>query len=194
MNNVERFADLDDSAAVLFTSTDARKSSVTGSRMFTTNALTDPDQGHIMRGQLTTPASVVSYILAGNATLTLVSKKTGSRLTLKFQRPDPEPSRRRPVFAKVLTGSDNVNDFEFVGTIWPDATWTYKHSAKSRVTENAPSVAALKWMVRLLNMAPEALLAQAEVWHEGRCGRCGRKLTVPSSIESGFGPECVKMI
>jgi hypothetical protein len=29
-----------------------------------------------------------------------------------------------------------------------------------------------------------------EVWHEGRCGRCGRRLTVPESIESGLGPEC----
>jgi len=26
--------------------------------------------------------------------------------------------------------------------------------------------------------------------HEGKCGRCGRKLTVPLSIETGIGPEC----
>jgi hypothetical protein len=32
------------------------------------------------------------------------------------------------------------------------------------------------------------------VWHEGRCGRCGRKLTVPESIESGFGPECASIL
>jgi hypothetical protein len=31
------------------------------------------------------------------------------------------------------------------------------------------------------------------VWHEGSCARCGKKLTVPESIESGFGPECVKL-
>lgn len=29
-----------------------------------------------------------------------------------------------------------------------------------------------------------------EVWHEGRCGRCGRALTVPESIASGIGPVC----
>jgi hypothetical protein len=29
-----------------------------------------------------------------------------------------------------------------------------------------------------------------EVWHEGRCGACGRRLTVPESIERGLGPEC----
>jgi hypothetical protein len=31
-----------------------------------------------------------------------------------------------------------------------------------------------------------------EIWHQGRCGKCGKVLTVPKSIESGFGPECSK--
>jgi hypothetical protein len=31
-----------------------------------------------------------------------------------------------------------------------------------------------------------------EVWHEGKCGKCGRALTVPSSILTGIGPECSK--
>jgi hypothetical protein len=31
-----------------------------------------------------------------------------------------------------------------------------------------------------------------EFWHEGRCAQCGKRLTVPESIQSGFGPECVK--
>lgn len=29
-----------------------------------------------------------------------------------------------------------------------------------------------------------------QIFHEGRCGRCGRVLTVPESVETGFGPEC----
>jgi hypothetical protein len=33
-----------------------------------------------------------------------------------------------------------------------------------------------------------------EVWHEGTCGKCGRALTVPSSIENGLGPECIKSL
>jgi hypothetical protein len=27
---------------------------------------------------------------------------------------------------------------------------------------------------------------------EGKCGKCGRALTVPSSILTGIGPECSK--
>jgi hypothetical protein len=32
------------------------------------------------------------------------------------------------------------------------------------------------------------------VYHKGQCGRCGRELTVPESIKSGFGPECIKYV
>lgn len=34
------------------------------------------------------------------------------------------------------------------------------------------------------------LPSQIEVWHEGRCGACGRRLTVPESIANGLGPVC----
>ena len=33
-----------------------------------------------------------------------------------------------------------------------------------------------------------------EMLHEGRCGRCARRLTVPASVASGIGPECAKMV
>ena len=32
------------------------------------------------------------------------------------------------------------------------------------------------------------------IHHENRCGRCGKRLTVPESIESGYGPECIKLM
>ena len=37
-------------------------------------------------------------------------------------------------------------------------------------------------------------ITKADGWHEGRCGRCGRKLTVPESIEAGYGPECINLV
>ncbi len=30
--------------------------------------------------------------------------------------------------------------------------------------------------------------------HEGRCGRCGHRLTTPLSVETGIGPECCKIM
>jgi hypothetical protein len=45
----------------------------------------------------------------------------------------------------------------------------------------------------LESIAKGALPSGWEFRHEGRCGRCGRTLTVPESIDSGFGPECINL-
>lgn len=153
-------------------------------------------------GQLRGRDAVLEFVRAGNATLTIVSKATGTRYTYKFQRPknfEPSPMRPyAPVFCKVLTGADNEGDFEFVGTMWPehvdlpDGAQVYRHGKSSRITLGAPSVKALVWFIRnALHPNGADALDKCEVWHEGRCGRCGRKLTVPSSVESGYGPECI---
>ena len=33
-----------------------------------------------------------------------------------------------------------------------------------------------------------------EIWHEGCCGCCGRRLTVPASVELGYGPDCAEIL
>lgn len=49
------------------------------------------------------------------------------------------------------------------------------------------------WFWRTLTSGRE-FPAGFEFWHEGRCARCSRRLTVPESVASGFGPECVKLV
>lgn len=158
-----------------------------------------------MRGTLNSKASIRQYVEAGNATVTVVSKATGKRYTLKFTRPPEEgdayKDERRPIWVKLLNGSDNVSDYVFLGTVWrEDGKWVngdlrYVHSKKSSVGVDAPGCKAARWLIAALGPSKsEDVLAQCEVWHEGRCGRCGRKLTVPSSVESGFGPECITHI
>jgi hypothetical protein len=159
---------------------------------------------------LTSPAAVRQYIEAGAATLTIVSARTQTRYTFKFKRPDAkpgEPLHARPVWVSLLSGPDNESNYSFLGTCFPDVPkgdpvpvgtpFRYRHSHKSKVTGDAPSVRALTWFLTVLYAAgtvPTTLLAQAECWHEGRCGRCGRALTVPASIASGFGPECIQHV
>ena len=147
-----------------------------------------------MAGALTTSIDLRRFLLAGHAIVTVKSRKTGSRFTFKFSRPDEEPNqpRERPIWVRVLSGADNNSDYAYLGTVWIDAQgiWAYRHGRKSRVAENAPSVAAAKWFIAILQRDPAKLFETAEIWHEGRCGRCGRRLTVPESISTGFGPEC----
>ena len=50
---------------------------------------------------------------------------------------------------------------------------------------------AFAWFWRVLNGSGN-FPAGFEFWHEGRCCRCGKRLTVPESIQGGIGPECIK--
>lgn len=65
-------------------------------------------------------------------------------------------------------------------------------TGKSRLADNS-------WPVRILRRVlarlwrGELAVVESHGWkvhHEGRCGKCGRRLTVPESIETGLGPEC----
>lgn len=126
-------------------------------------------------------------MLAGHATVTLVSKRTGTRFTYEIGSPkNSESNDFQPRFVKVLTGPENTGDYTFVATIFD--RFDLRHSKKSSVGPSAPSVVAFRWAWTSLmrGIMPDTL----EIWHEGRCGRCGRKLTVPESIASGLGPEC----
>lgn len=123
-----------------------------------------------------------AFILAGNARVTLESAASGARFTFKVTAADDG----RAHFVKVLTGQDNESDYEFLGTIFADGR--FARGRKSRLSADAPSARAFEWAWPRLSAGriPTGL----NVWHEGRCGRCNRPLTVPASIASGFGPEC----
>lgn len=157
-----------------------------------------------MAGQFHDIASIRKYIEAGNAIVTIRSKVTTDRFTFKFVRPEEQPNRERPIWARLMMGSDNETNYSMMGTFWPNqdtgGAWhvRYAHYTKFlKVKEDANSVKAAKWLfyrVYVCESVPAPLFDQAEIWHEGCCGRCGRRLTVPESIASGFGPECVKMV
>lgn len=127
------------------------------------------------------------FMLAGNATFTIVSGKTGARFTYKVRAKEVDGGRTLH-FVSVLTGADNENDFTFLGTIFDGRE--FRHGHKSHIGPDAPSAKAFAWAFsRILG---GTLGTDASIHHEGKCGRCGRKLTVPSSIETGLGPECAE--
>lgn len=144
-----------------------------------------------MRGQLKTIEAARAYVFGGEGRITLLSKRTGDRFTYKLSRPPAEEGKRRPIFVRVLSGPDNGSDYTFLGSIWPSPEGArYAHSQRSRVGSDAPSVVAFEWFVGVLARQDAARFEQLELFHEGTCGRCGRPLTVPESIESGLGPVC----
>ncbi len=144
-------------------------------------------------GKITTTADARTYMLAGKATVTLVSVKTGTRFTYTIKAGAAEPPD--VWFVSVLTGSDNEEDYRYLGRI--DARmrfWAGRRTPKpGDVGPEAPSSKAFAWAWSTAIGGGE-IPATLQIWHEGRCGRCARKLTVPSSIASGMGPECANKV
>lgn len=141
-----------------------------------------------MSGLLKTAEQVNEFMLAGNATITLVSKKTGTRFTYKVTAPENSKGAVSH-FVKVLTGQDNEGHYQYLGQIYDHQDYT--HGKKSKIGPDTPSAKAFRWffqMVIVERHEPEE--KGMEIYHEGKCGRCGRKLTVPESILRGIGPEC----
>ena len=126
---------------------------------------------------------ILTFILAGKAKFTLRSKQTGKHFTYMMIK--SKDGQR--FYVKVLTGPDNTSDYSFLGTIF-DASGDYVTGKKSRIASGAPSSKAFKYFWKHVTEGP--LPEQLEFWHEGKCGKCGRTLTVPESIAVGIGPIC----
>jgi hypothetical protein len=130
----------------------------------------------------------VRFMLAGDAHVTIVSIRTGTRFTYRVAAPKQGPSAAVR-FVSVLTSPDT---YTFLGTIFIQQQNRFAHSMKSPIGPDAPSVKAFAWVWRHLSTG--IMPAQIEMWHEGKCGRCGRRLTTPTSIATGMGPECSKKL
>ncbi len=128
-------------------------------------------------------AAAREFALAGNAKITLVSRTTGTRYTYKVVR-IPEPKGPASHFVRVLSGPDNETHYTYLGAI---IGGNFVHGHKSQFSTEAACARVLAWAWPRLGKHP--LL---EVWHEGRCGACGRTLTVPESLARGIGPECAR--
>ena len=136
----------------------------------------------------TTAATAISLplsrlLLAGNATFTVRSLKTGAHFTFKVKTPKGDNAGKIH-FVSLLTGTDNENNFSYFGFI---KAGVFIHGgAKARVGMDAPSVRAFQWVWNRVDSLPEGV----EFLPACSCMRCGRKLTHPTSVEMAIGPEC----
>ncbi len=134
--------------------------------------------------------AVRRFMLAGSAKFTIVSKPTGTRFTYHVRK--SAKASRDYFYVSVLVGPDNGADYAYLGFLAPRPGRVHEFShggTKALVGKDAPSAKAFAWFwerMRLAHRVPSTM----EFHHEGRCGRCGRSLTVPESIETGLGPEC----
>ena len=126
------------------------------------------------------------FIKVGHAVFTIQNRRTGNHLTFRVTR----RADRDLWFVEVLRGPDNENDYLYVGAIFGHE---FRLTRRSRVGEDSMSFRVFRWLHQYLESQVD-LPASVSVYHEGCCGRCGRRLTVPQSIRQGFGPECIQHV
>jgi len=68
-----------------------------------------------------------------------------------------------------------------------------KLTANSKVTDKSWSLRLLRRCLACVWTDQDISEHGFELMHEGRCGRCGRPLTRPESIQSGIGPICATL-
>lgn len=132
---------------------------------------------------MTNANDIRRFALAGKATITLSSKKTGKRFTYKINKVPDSDDR---FFVKLLTGPENETDYRYLAFLQGTQL---KRTAKSYGHAEDPSFQAVLYFCQKV-LKNGQIPDQLEVRHEGRCGRCNRKLTTPESIDRGIGPEC----
>ena len=142
-------------------------------------------------GRFLKAEDVAKFVLAGNARITLVSQRTGKRFTYWVRQAPPKEKGQEPKpslwWVSVLVGPENTKDYLYLGSLKGDLP-EFVRTGKTKVEADDPRWVAFSdsWAEVVEGEMPEGV----EVWHDGRCGRCGRELTVPESVARGLGDEC----
>jgi len=150
-------------------------------------------------GTITDPKKALAYMLQPNTNIvTFQSAKTGERRTFRVKPMDKVAVAENGIkdqrfFVSFLSGQDNTRDYTYLGQILNGKFTLTQKSRATGITEQTPAFVIFKAAFETLMVAttmPKMLL----VTHSGRCGKCHKALTVPQSVNDGFGPECVNSV
>lgn len=136
-----------------------------------------------------------AFALAGNAILTLQSLRTGVHFTYRVkQARDRNTDEPQPgvYFVSLLTsGSADEGSFHYLGMIKENEFFATKATNGRQLS---PSFKAFQFFFNTSTWKDGQIHPELVIRHENHCGRCGRTLTHPESIDLGIGPECIKMM
>jgi hypothetical protein len=142
----------------------------------------------------------VSPIFNGFFTIT---SPTGEHRTFRIHtQPDAESQLkrgRREPFApgkriiSLLVGPDNGRDYKGFGFVTDDGISVWRKFARNNPRADATThekYANLVWSLATDGENSPFYRKGARLLFEGRCIKCNRRLTEPTSIKLGIGPEC----
>jgi len=134
----------------------------------------------------------LKFMLAGTCAFTMVSGKTGVKLSYKLvKRKSNEEKGEYIYFMRVIRGTKDI----YAGLLVynkEEGEMKFIKGKKGQLYPNDVYVKSILYVINNLNR--ENYSMNIKIYHEGRCGRCGRRLTTPKSIMTGIGPECAKKV
>ena len=129
------------------------------------------------------------FFLGGKATFTVQNSETGQHRTYKIRKSNPTPQYPNPAwFIKQMTGTDNESHYSYIGML-NTTTGGITLTRASKFAEGSDVVKSARWVMCRVILGLQ-IPDQMEIRHSGKCGRCGRLLTTPESLDRGIGPEC----
>ena len=140
------------------------------------------------------PPERLDVIGLHNGFITLTNPAKGTHRTVQVYTVKSGPMKGRGLRRlALLSGPDNgssYSDFGFVG----QGAMAGKIVVYPRLRSSPGQKRGFYDLVgdMLANPVKWSNNRGAEYLVAGACRRCNRRLTVPASIDSGFGPECVK--
>ncbi len=139
-----------------------------------------------------------TFVLAGDATFTLELPATYAEThqlkphyTFNVNMKEADGKFPDTWFVKLLTGPDNKSDYSYVGMVEPFNGNVRLTRASKLTADSLVYKLLLRTLSRVWKDEQSALAEHGfKLHHEGRCGRCGKPLTTPLSVERGIGPDC----
>lgn len=125
-----------------------------------------------------------SFLTAGRAEFTVDNGK-GEHFTFKVLASKRIPNRLNVY--RVAVGR------HYMGGLQRESL-TYVVSNKGEFSNPSDIVNKVFAFALRIIAGKQSLPENYSIRHAGKCGRCGRKLTDPTSIASGIGPDCAEMM
>ncbi len=154
----------------------------------------------ISTGAITMNAVNKTWLISGEAIFTVEipedHRPEGKQQHYTFKIVKAEPNERYPNpawFAKVFVGPDNTNDdhYLYLGKL-NDHLGRVELTKKSALPRDSYRLRLLNKILNCVWMDDHHAFEHFgfQLHHEGMCGCCGKKLTVPLSVETGYGEIC----
>lgn len=157
-----------------------------------TSPPTAPETQSEVDSALFPPVDRVARIFNGCYTIT---SPTGNHRTFKISTMSPDssfaPNQR---IIALLNGTDNEDNYMGFGFVTDNgiSVWSSRKIKGSSTKSQYEKFAAMVWSMAINGEKSFFYQHGCRLLLEGRCIRCNRKLTHPTSILSGIGPECAK--